>query len=284
MSSNRGGYPSDLTDEQLALVEPLLPPARVGPKGGRREKHPRRRIVDAIFYVVRTGCSWRQLPNDFAPWPTVYWYFTWWHDDGMVERIHDALRGQVREADGRNVEPSAGLIDSQSIRTADTVPAATRDFDAGKKVKGRKRFIVTDTLGLLLAVHVVAANIQDRDGARRPLLWTRLDHPSVRKIWADQGFAGRLVDWTSQILGRDLEIVRKAPDQRGFQVQPKRWAVERTLSWITAHRRLARDYEAEPAHSQTMIRWAMIGIMLRRLDRGGPASRPGPRPLARAAV
>lgn len=155
VSGSGGGYPSDLTDEQWTLVEPLLPPARVGPKGGRREKHPRRRIVDAIFYVVRTGCAWRQLPKDFPPWPTVYWYFTWWHDDGTVERVHDALRDRVREADGRSAEPSAGLIDSQSIRTADTVPVATRGFDAGKKVKGRKRFLVTDTPGLLIAVHVV---------------------------------------------------------------------------------------------------------------------------------
>lgn len=157
------------------------------------------------------------------------------------------------------------LIDSQSVRSADTVPAVTRGFDAGKKVKGRKRFIVTDTLGLLLAVHVVGANIQDRDGARRPLLWTRLDHPGVRKVWADQGFAGRLVGWTASVLGRELAIVRKDPDRRGFQVQPKRWAIERTFSWITAHRRLARDYETSPARSETMIRWAMIGIMLRRL-------------------
>jgi transposase len=119
VSGAGGGYPSDLTDEQSALVEPLLPLPRVGPKGGRREKHPRRRIVDAIFYVVRTGCAWRQLPKDFAPWPTVYWYFTWWHDDGTVERIHDALRGKVRETDGRNAEPGAGLFDSQSVsRTA----------------------------------------------------------------------------------------------------------------------------------------------------------------------
>ncbi|WP_329579953.1 transposase [Streptomyces sp. NBC_01361] len=141
---------------------------------------------------------------------------------------------------------------------------------------------MTDTLGLLLAVHVVAANIQDRDGAKRSLLWTRLDHLGVQKIWADQGFAGRLVEWTSSILGRALEIVRKAPDQHGFQVQPKRWAVERTLSWITSHRRLARDYEASPARSETMIRWAMIGIMVCRLTRGRPASRPGPRLLSSA--
>ncbi|MGW4897366.1 transposase, partial [Kitasatospora sp. NPDC004240] len=120
------------------------------------------------------------------------------------------------------------------------------------------------------------------DGAKRPLLWTRLDHPSVKKVWADQGFAGRLVDWAATILGRDLEIVRKDPGQRGFQVQPKRWAVERTFSWLTAHRRLARDYEASPARSETMIRWAMIGVMIRRLTRGRPATRPGPQPLAPA--
>ncbi|MFF8022729.1 IS5 family transposase [Streptomyces sp. NPDC007896] len=271
-----GGYPSDLTDEQWALVEPLFPPPRTGPKGGRREKHPRRRIVDAIFYVVRTGCAWRQLPRDFPPWQTVYWYFVRWHDEGTVIRVHDALRDQVRRAAGRCEEPSAGLIDSQSVRTADTVSAATRGFDAGKKVKGRKRFLVTDTLGLLLAVHVMAASVQDRDGAKRPLLWARLDHPSVRKVWADQGFAGRLVDWMAQILGRELEIVRKDLGQRGFQVQPKRWAIERTFSWLTAHRRLARDYEHHPAHAETMI-----GVMVRRLARGRPATRPGPRPVHR---
>ncbi|MEU9134345.1 IS5 family transposase [Kitasatospora sp. NPDC048540] len=204
---------------------------RGGSEGGRWEKHPQRRIVNAIFYVVPTGCAWRQLPKGFAPWPTVYWYFTWWHDDSTVERIHDALRCKVREADGRDTEPSAGLIDSQSVRTADTVPADTRGFDAGKKVKGCKRFSVTDTLGLLLAVHVVAASMQDRDGAKRPLLWTRLDHPGVKKIWADQGFAGRLVEWAAQILGRDLEIVRKDPGQRGFQVQPKRWTVDPHVSY-----------------------------------------------------
>jgi transposase len=188
----------------------------------------------------------------------------------------------VRGAVGRDIGPSAGLIDSQSVRSADTAPAVTRGFGAGKKVKGRKRFVVTDTLGLLLTVHVVAANIQDRDGAKRSLLWTRLDHPGVRKIWANQGFAGRLVEWTSTVLGRELEIVRKAPGQRGFQVQPKRWAVERTLSWITSHRRLARDYETSPVRSETMIRRVMIDTMIRQLTRHGPASRPGPRPLPSA--
>lgn len=127
----------------------------------------------------------------------------------------------------------------------------------------------------------MAASVQDRDGARRSLLWTRLDHPTVQKIWADQGFAGRLVDWAATALKRTVEIVRKEPGQRGFQVQPKRWAVERTYAWLTAHRRLARDYEHHPAHAETMIRWAMISIMVRRLTRSGTASRPGPRPLTR---
>jgi transposase len=234
--------------------------------------------------MVRTRCDWRQLLHDYPPWQTVHWYFTRWHDEGTVARVHDALRAQVRRAEGRSSEPSAGLIDSQSVRTADTVPAATRGFDAGKKVKGRKRFLVTDTLGLLLAVHVMAAGIQDRDGAKRPPLWPRLDHPSVRKIWADQGFAGRLVDWTAQTLGRKVEIARKDPGQRRIQVQPKRWAIERACSWLTAHRRLARDYEHCPAHVETMIRWAMVSVMVRRLARGCPATRPGPRSLRRTTA
>lgn len=165
VSGSGGGYPSDLAGWAVGVGGALLPPARVGPRvaGGKSTRGGG--SWDAIFYVVRTGCAWRQVPKDFPPWPTVYWYFTWWHDDGTVERIPDALRGKVREADGRDVEPSAGLIDSQSVRTVDTVAAATRGFDSGKKVKGRKRFIVTDTLGLLLAVHVVA----DRAPALRVL-------------------------------------------------------------------------------------------------------------------
>ncbi|MFD0277817.1 IS5 family transposase [Kitasatospora sp. NPDC127111] len=279
MSGSGGGYPSDLTDEQWALVEPLLPPARVGPKGGRREKYPRRRIVDASFYVVRTGCAWRQLPKDFAPWPTVYWYLTWWHDDGTVERIHDALRGKVREADGRDAEPSAGLIDLAVRPHCRHRRRGHQGLRCGQEGQGPK------------AVHrhrhpwPAAGRPRRRgehSGPRRREAALAVDQarpPGVRKVWVDQGFAGRLVEWTAQILGRDLEIVRKEPNQRGFQVQPKRWAVERTFSWLTAHRRLARDYETSPARSETMIRWAMIGIMVRRLTRGRPAARPGPRRL-----
>ncbi|MET8964962.1 transposase [Streptomyces sp. NPDC004074] len=175
---------------------------------------------------------------------------------------------------------SAGLIDSQSVRTADTVPAATKGFDAGKKVKGRKRLLVTDTLGLLVAIHVVAASVQDRDGAKRSLLWTRLDHPQIRKIWAGQGFASRLLtgpprcsaaSWTSSARILASVASRSSPSA----------GRSNTFSWLTAHRRLARDYETSPARSETMIRWAAIGLMVRRPTRGRPATRQGPRPLAR---
>lgn len=283
MGHDRGAYPSDLTDKQWELVEPLLPPARVGPKGGRREKHPRRRIVDAILYVVRTGCSWRQLPNDFAPWPTVYWYFTWWHDDGTVERIHDALRGQVREADGRNAEPSTGLIDSQSVRTADTVPAATRGFDAGKKVKGRKRFIVTDTLGCSWPFMSSRRMFRTAmgPGARccGPASTTRTSGrsggPGLRRP------PGRLGRADPRPRGGDRP---QGPRSARIPGPAEAMGGERTFSWLTAHRRPARDYEASLARSETMIRWAIIGIMVRRLTRTGPATRPGPRALTRVSA
>jgi transposase len=262
-------YPSDTSDEQWALIEPLLPSVRTG---GRPEKHPRRAVVDAILYVVRAGCSWRQLPADFPPWQTVYWYFNQWEQADVTEKILPVVRAQVRVQEGRNPEPSAGLIDSQSVKGADTVGRDTRGYDAGKKINGRKRFIVTDTLGLLLVVTVLSAGVQDRDGAKSVLLDTYL-RTRVRFVFADGGFAGRLVDWAAQLLRTTLPIVRKPVGQQGFAVIPRRWAVERTLGWMTAHRRLARDYERHPATSEAMIRWAAINTITRRIARGGPATR-----------
>jgi transposase len=262
-------YPSDTSDEQWAIIEPLLPSARTG---GRPEKHPRRAIVDAILYVVRAGCSWRQLPADFPPWQTVYWYFNQWEQAKVTEKILPVVRTQLRVQEGRNPEPSAGLIDSQSVKGADTVGRDTRGYDAGKKINGRKRFIVTDTLGLLLVVGVLSASVQDRDGAKSVLLDTYLRTP-LRFVFADGGFAGRLLEWATQILATTISIVRKPADQRGFAVIPRRWAVERTLAWLTAHRRLARDYERHPATSEAMIRWAAINTITRRIARGGPATR-----------
>ena len=182
------------------------------------------------------------------------------------------VREQLRLADGRNAEPSAALIDSQSVKGADTVGRETRGYDAGKKINGRKRFIVTDTLGLLLTVMVCAASRQDRDGAKTVLLATYLTTP-VRFLFADAGFAGRLVEWAQTFLRTTVEVVRKPAGQRGFAVIPRRWVVERSLAWLTAHRRLARDYERDPAVSEAMIRWAAINTMTRRLARGRPATR-----------
>jgi transposase len=269
VARRRKRYPSDTSDEQWALIETLLPAPG---SGGRPEKHPRRDVVDAILYVVRAGCSWRALPADFPPWQTVYWYFNRWEQQRVTEKILPIVRRQLRAAEGRDPEPSAGIIDSQSVRGADTVGRDSRGYDAGKKVNGRKRFIVTDTLGLLLTVMVCSAGRQDRDGAKTALLGAYLA-TTVRFVFADAGFAGRLVDWAQTIVGTTIEIVRKPAGQRGFVVIPRRWAVERSLAWLTAHRRLARDYERHRATSEAMIRWAAINTMTRRLARGGPATR-----------
>ena len=190
--------------------------------------------MDAILYVVRTGCAWRQLPADFPPWQTVYCYFNQWEQVRVTEKILPVVRAQLRVQEGRNPEPSAGLIDSQSVKGADTVGRESRGYDAGKKINGRKRFIVTDTLGLLLVVVVLSASMQDRDGAKSVLLESYLRTP-VRFVFADGGFAGRLIDWATQILRTTIHIVRKPADQRGFAVITRRWAVERTFAWLSAH-------------------------------------------------
>src|SRR4051795_9823383 len=267
--ARRSRYPSDTNDEQWALIEPLLPEAR---SGGRPEKHPRRAVVDAILYVVRTGGAWRQLPADFPPWQTVFGSLNQWQQPKVTETILPVVREQLRVQEGRDPEPSAVLIDSQSVKGADTVGRETRGYDAGKKVNGRKRFITTDTLGLLLCVVVCSAGVQDRDGAKSVLLDTRL-RTRVRFLFADGGFAGRLLDWAQTILSTTLQIVRKPAGQQGFAVIPRRWAAERTFAWLTAYRRLARDYERDPRTSEAMIRWPAINPIPRRIARGGPAVR-----------
>jgi transposase len=260
--SFKSGYPSDLTDAQWALVEPLL--SAVKP-GGRHEAHPRREVVNAILYLLRTGCSWRQMPKDFPPWETVYWHFARWRDDGSLDKLHDTLRDRLREAEGRQADPTAAIIDAQSVKGADTVGAATRGYDAGKKTNGRKRHIVVDTIGLLVVVMVTAASVQDRDGARPALEAVRKAFPTISLVWADGGYAGKLVEWAKQTARLVLEIVRKPKGQRTFEVLPRRWVVERTLSWITKCRRLDHDYERLTKTSVAMVKWAMVGLMTRRL-------------------
>ncbi|MDR7322533.1 transposase [Catenuloplanes niger] len=202
----------------------------------------------------------------------MYWYFTAWEEAGVTERLLAALRIKARVQAGREPEPTAGIIDSQSVKGADTVGTDSRGYDAGKKINGRKRFIVTDTLGLLVVVVVLAASWQDRDGAKSTLLAAYAATP-IRHVFADQGFAGKLVDWARNLLHTTIEIVRKPADQVGFAVHPRRWVVERTLAWLTACRRLARDYERHPETSEAMIRWAAIAGTARRITRGEPAQR-----------
>ena len=265
-------YPTDLTDRQWELIEPLLPEPAAGT--GRPPKHSKREIVSAILYHVRAGGSWRMLPKDLPPWETVYGYFRDWGKDGTLDRIHDALREQVRtKHERRDPEPSAGIVDSQSVKGADTVPKATRGYDAGKKINGRKRHIVCDTIGLLLVVMVSAASVQDRDGGRGILKRLHRALASVRHIFADGGYQGQLIATAKSAWNIVVEVVKKPVDQLGFAVLPRRWVVERTFSWLLRWRRLARDYERLPETHEAMIKWAMVGLMLNRL-----APPPGPKP------
>jgi transposase len=231
----RGGcrvrrYPSDTTDAQWAVIDPLLPdPAWLAGKGGRREVHCRRAIVDAIFYVVDNGIKWRALPVDFPPWSTVYNYFAVWATMGVSQDVLDGLRDRVRLREGRVAMPSAAVIDSASVRSAETVGAADSGYDAGKKVKGRKRHIAVDTLGLLLCVIVTAASTQDRDAARPLLEQLGVSFRRIRLVWADGGYAGKLVDWARATVKITLQIVKRPHHLNTFVVLPRRWVVERTL-------------------------------------------------------
>jgi transposase len=219
--------------------------------------------VEAILYLDRTGCAWRYLPADFPPWQTVYGYFATWRDDGTLARLHDALRARARAAARRDSQPTAAVINSQSVRAADTAPRATRGWDNAKKVNGRKRHIAVDATGLVLAVVITAANVQDRDAAR-PLLWN-LSRACrrIRLVWADAGYTGKLAAWAGA-LKITVQIVAKR-DRHTFEILPRRWVVERTFAWISKHRRTVRDYEHLPASHEAMILWAMIALITRRL-------------------
>ncbi|MER5577065.1 IS5 family transposase [Streptomyces massasporeus] len=277
-------YPSDTFDDEWALIEALLPPpACETPSGGRPEKHPRREIVDAIRYVVDTGCNWRALPKDFPPWRTCYGFMARWAACGVVGQIRDQLRKRIRREMGRAPGAVATVIDSQSVRAAETVGRDSRGYDGAKKINGRKRHLVVDTKGLLLFVMVTPADMTDRDAAKEVLFRLRLMHPEITIAWADSAYAGQLVTWAKARLGLTLKTVSRPKDASGFVVLPRRWVVERSLAWIMHARRHARDYERLIQHSESLITWAAITIMTRRITRRSSRrnGQPAPRELAR---
>jgi transposase len=270
-------YPSDMSEGEWAVCEPLLPaPAWLAGRGGRPASRCMRDIFDAIRYLTHNGPVWRALPADFPPPGTAYWWADKWQADGSAERMHDDLRDRVRITAGRQAAPTAAIIDSQSVKGSEMIARGRRGYDAGKKINGTKRHIAVDALGLLLTVLVTAASVQDRDAAR-PLLWNlRKAFPGVKLAWADGGYAGKLVTWARTRLKPKLtlEIVKRPDDLHTFQVLPRRWVVERTLSWITRHRRTVRDYERLAARHETYIYWAMIIVMTRRLARQAATAQP----------
>jgi putative transposase len=258
--NNNPLYPTDLTDRQWDCIKDLIPSAK---PGGRPRPLEMRAVVNAILYIVVRGCQWRMLPREYPAWQSVYSYFRQWRDDGTWKRIHDTLRAQLRRKAGRHKHPTAGALESQSVKT--TQLPGVRGYDAGKKVKGRKRHLLVDTLGLLLIVVGTAAAVSDPAGAR---LWLRRLGgccKKLRRIWVDGTSRGQLLDWVLLHFRFVLQPVLRCDEQKGFVVRPRRWVVERTFAWLTQCRRLGKDYEGLGASSEAMIYIAMTRLPLRRL-------------------
>ena len=249
-------YPTSITNSQWQYIERIL-------DYQRKRKVSLRTVWNGIMYLVRSGCQWRMLPKEFGCWNTVYYYYRKGKEAGVIEQIHELLRDFVRKVSGRHVSPSACCIDSQSVKMSRQ--PGLKGVDGGKKVKGRKRHIVTDTMGLLLVVVVHAANIHDSQSAMMVIAGLRGRFSRLKTIFADGGYRGELADNVKVMFGWFVSIVLRSDSNKGFVVLPKRWVVERTLSWFEGFRRLSKDYEVQPCTSEAMIQLAMIQIMLNRV-------------------
>jgi putative transposase len=265
MTKSNQTYPTDLNDTEWAQITPLLPEKKLT---GRPREHSWREILNGIFYMVKNGCSWRALPHDLPAWQTIYYYFQLFRKDQRWEKLNTIIRERVRVKAGREPQASAMMIDSQTAKSAEG--GEKIGFDGGKKVNGRKRNLVVDTMGLVVLAKVTSANVQDVHAGKQTLseLKEKTDLIGrLKKIFADGGYRGELVTWVKENLNAEMEIVLKLGDQKGFQVLPKRWVIERTNAWISRNRRLARDYERLAESSEAFIYIAMIRLGLRRLAR-----------------
>ena len=287
----RSKYPTDLSDAEWACLKPYLPvPKKRG--RGRPKVHSPRKILNAVFYLLKSGCPWRLLPREFPAWKTVYHWFRKWRIDGTFERLNLALRERLRTQLGRNPQPSAAIVDSQSAKTSG-VGGEQRGYDGGKKVRGRKRHLLVDTEGLVLRVKVHSAKLPDQDGIKLLLKAARQCLPRLSHLWVDAGYQGRGKEWVEQELGLSVEVVHRTPKptsekiariwaqewakegreidwqrllpRRGFEVLPRRWVVERTFSWLSQNRRMSKDYERLCATGEAFVYAAMTRLMVRRL-------------------
>lgn len=248
----------DLTDAQYEVIKEVL-------QDQRKRKYDLRMVWSGIFYLLKTGCQWRCLPDRYPPWELVYYYFNKWKQEGLIEELQDRLVERERKLKGREPSPSVGIMDSKSVSS--TCLGMGRGYDAGKKVKGIKRHIVVDSLGLILAIYIHTADIQDRDGAKLVLPKLLYKFPRLKVIFADGGYSGQLIDWVGKTYGWLLTIIKRTDTEKVFKVLPKRWIVERTFSWLDNHRRLSKDFERLNSTAVAVGQLAMIYILLKRIKK-----------------